>query len=102
MTKEQLGESLRSRLAQKCTRGEMDGNLPSGRESFSENLKNTNDDNLIVGFLKCAVCGQMSMSVEEAVRFAGHCETADDWVRFLVGWQQQFGWCCHDIGKPNC
>ena len=101
MTKEELGEGLRSRLTQKCKRGELDGNLPDGRESFLENLKNTSDDNLIVGFLKCSVCGQMSMSVPEAVRFAKHCETADDWIEFLVGWQHQFGGCRHDIGRPN-
>lgn len=35
------------------------------------------------------------------MRLAGHCETADEWIRFMVGWQQQFGGCHHDIDKPN-
>jgi hypothetical protein len=101
MTKEQLGESLRSRLAERCLRGELDGTLPGGREAFLENLNSTTDDNLIAGFLKCSVCGRMSMSVQEAVRFANYCDTADDWIKFLVGWQQQFGGCRHETGKPN-
>lgn len=97
MTKEQLGEGLRSRIAQRCRRGELDGVLPGDREIFLENLKGTSHDNLIGGFLKCSVCGRMSMSMENAVRFAIHCETADDWVKFLVGWQQRFGRCNHNI-----
>lgn len=101
MTKSELAEGLRSRLAQKCLRGELDGTLPSSRKSFLQNLERVSHDNLIGGFLRCSVCGRMSMSVEQAVRFAGCCETADEWTRFLVGWQQRFSGCLHDIEKPN-
>jgi hypothetical protein len=101
MTKEELAEALRSRLAERCLRGELDGTLPNGHDNFLQNLENTSHDNLIAGFLKCSVCGQMSMPVQEAVRFARYCDTADDWIKFLVGWQQQFGGCRHETDKPN-
>jgi hypothetical protein len=101
MTKDQLGEGLRSRLAERYLRGELDQTLPGSRETFVKSLNGISHDNLIAGFLRCAVCGRTSMSVEEAVRFAAHCDTADDWIRFLVGWQEQFGGCRHDIDKPN-
>lgn len=101
MTKEQLGEGLRSRLAEKCLRGELDGTLPNGRESFLHIVENISHDNLIAGFLKCSVCGKVTMPIERAVRFAEYCDTADDWIKFLVGWQQQFGGCRHEIEKPD-
>lgn len=101
MTKEELAEGLRSRLAQRCRRGELDATLPNGRESFLENLQKINHENLIGGFLRCSVCGRMSMSMEEAVKFARHCGSADEWIKFLIGWQQHFGSCRHDAASPK-
>jgi hypothetical protein len=101
MTKEELAEGLRSRLAEKCRRGEMDRTLPSGRDSFLQNLENADHDSLITGFLKCSVCGRISMSVGQAVTFAKHCDTADEWVKFLIGWQHLSGGCRHDTSAPH-
>jgi hypothetical protein len=44
---------------------------------------------------------QTNMSVEETMRFAGHCQMAEDWIKVLVGWQQELGGCRHDINAPN-
>lgn len=101
MTKDELAEGLRARLAEKCRLGEMDRTLPSGRESFFESLEKADHDSLIAGFLKCSKCGRMSMSVPRAVRLAKHCNTADDWVKFLIGWQQLSGGCRHDGDVPH-
>ncbi len=89
------------RLSEKCRRGELDKTPPNGRESFLHNLEDTSQENLIAGFLKCSVCGQMAISVQEAVRFAKHCESADDWIKFLIGWQQLFGGCRHESDAAN-
>lgn len=96
MTKDELAESLRSRLAEKCRRGEMDRTLPTDRNSFLQNLETFDHDSLITSFLKCSACGRQTMSVQEAVRFARHCDSAEDWVKFLVGWQRLSGGCHHD------
>lgn len=97
MTKRELAGDLRSRLAQKCQSGELDETLPNSRESFLQDLETISQDNLIGGFLRCSVCGRISMSVEQAVRFAEHCDTAGDWITFLAGWQEYFGECSHHI-----
>lgn len=101
MTKDELAEALGCRLAERCTRGELDGALPGGRDVFLENLKHTSSDNLIAGFLKCSVCGRMTMPVGKAVWFAAYARTVEDWIKFLIGWQRHTGQCCHDIDKPE-
>lgn len=84
-------------MAVRCKCGEMDRTLPDGREAFLRNLETVDHDTLIAGFLQCSICGRMSMSVEEAIRFAKHCSTAEEWVKFLVGWQRIMGGCRHDV-----
>lgn len=101
MTKSELAEGLRSRLADRCRRGEMDRSLSDGRDAFLRNLETVDHDTLIAGFLECSICGRKSMSVEEATRFARHCSTAEEWVKFLIGWQRIVGGCHHDVDLPH-
>ncbi len=101
MTEDELAEALRHRLAEGCERGELDGVLPGSRKAFLERLENASPDWLIAGHLRCSVCSRMTMPIEQAVRFAAHAKTADEWIKFLVGWQHQFSACRHDIDGPN-
>lgn len=101
MTKDELAEGLRARLAEKCRRGEMDQTLPGGREPFLRDLENADHDSLIASFLKCSECGRISMAVPKAVAFAKHCDTADDWIKFLIGWRHLSGGCRHDRDAPH-
>lgn len=95
MTKDELAETLRTKLTERCERGELDASLPAGREPFLETLRQTSHDDLIAGFLKCPVCGEMAMPVERAAQLAAHLRGVDDWIKGIAIWRQHFGRCHH-------
>lgn len=95
MTKEELAESLRSKLTEKCTSGELDASLPTGREPFLETLRQASHDKLLSGYLKCSVCGQMTMPLERAMKLAEQLDTPEDWLKALALWRNKFSPCRH-------
>lgn len=95
VTKEELAEALRSKLEEKCARGELDASLPAGREPFLETLRQATHDKLITGYLKCSVCGQMTMPLERAMKLAAHLDTPEDWLKALALWRTRFSPCRH-------
>jgi hypothetical protein len=101
MTKDELAEALRSQLAEKCRRGDLDASLPAGRESFLENLRNIPQDNLIGGFLKCSICGRLTMPIDRATQLATHLNTVEDWIKGLAIWRERFGGCEHGAGEAS-
>lgn len=101
VTKQELGEGIGSKLARECLRREFDGELAGSSESFLRNLKTVSRDNLIATFLKCSICGQFTMPVEQSVQLAAYAKTVNEWEEFLVGFQRKFGPCCHNMGEPS-
>ncbi len=99
MTKKELGEDIRSHLAQKCRNGQLEGALVGSPETFLRNLETASPEALIAACLKCSVCGHITMPVHEAVRYARYAKTVEGWIRFLVGYKQQFGECRHGMDE---
>lgn len=95
MTKEELAETLRTKLGERCERGELDASLPAGREPFLETLRNTTQDDLIAGFLKCPTCGKLAMPVNRAAQLAAHLRTVEEWIKGVAIWREHFGTCRH-------
>lgn len=100
MSRKELANALRRRLAEKFAREERDAGTQAVLDSFLGNVKSVSDENVIAGYLKCSVCGRASMSIRQAAEIAEDCGTADEWVRRVATSERFFG-CGHDIAQLN-